>query len=337
LDLDTLVETLRKAGLTLELDKTGKATKAGLMVTRVQHGFLIHNLSADLRPRSLNKAQIAAVVKLFPAIEPLLSRNADTLRRVHFLEERYKSGTLSDFFTLDAGRPMPAPGSSSVNDPSKLPLIYGAIDDSNPNKPIVSLFGSEHGIKSHKLRPDEAMFSFEITKADADKIRAATNLDEVKDALKGMVATHARVLYYDDNRIINGEAAEKHALKSLATLEAWTLHILDEFKIKIRGELFIHVTEDLVLQPGVLVDEAGKASAFRPKTDFLPPGADVMTNHYSNTVLVEEVAGKVKVTRVAGQEMQKFSETLTKTNLNDLRKRAARVVAAIEAALLKIK
>ncbi len=337
MDLDTLVETLRKAGLTLELDETGKATKAGLMVTRVQHGFLIHNLGTDLKPRRLSKAQIEVIVKLFPAIEPLLSRNADTLRRVHFLEERYKSSTLSDFFTLDERRPMPAPGSSSVKDPSKLPLIYGAIDDTNPNKPTVYLFGSELGIKSHKLRPDEAMFSFEVTKADADRIRAATNLDEIKAALKGMTATHARVLYYDDNRIISGELAEKHALKSLNTLEAWALHILDEFKIKIRGELFMHVTEDLVLQPGVLVDEAGNASGFRPKTDFLPPGADVMTNHYSNTVLVEEVAGKVKVTRVVGQEMQKFSETLTKTNVNDLRKRATKVVAAIEAALLKIK
>ena len=180
------------------------------------------------------------------------------------------------------------------------------------------------------------MFSFEISKSTADKIRLATSIDDVKAALKGATVRSARVLYYDDNRIISGELADKHAVKSLATLEAWAVDVLETFQFKIRGELYVHVTEDLVLQPGVFV-EGTQVKPLRFKTEFKAPGEGVMVSHYSNLLKVEEVASQVKVTAVPGKEFQEFSETLTKTDFKALKARADKVIKAIEAALVKIK
>ena len=118
MEMDDLVNTLKKAGLLLEVDANGKVTKAGLMVTRVANGYLVHNLSVDLQPRQLRAPQIDELVNLFPGLKQVLSRNADTLRRVRFLEERYDSNPFADFFTLDADRPMPKPGTADVKDPA---------------------------------------------------------------------------------------------------------------------------------------------------------------------------------------------------------------------------
>lgn len=333
IDIDDLIDALRQAGLTLAVDKLGNVVQPGLMVTRVQNGYLIHNLGKDLQPLRLTETQIAAIVQRFPALQPILTRNADTWRRAHFLEERQKSSIYSHFFSLDPDRPMPPPGTANVHEPEKLPRLYAALDETG-DQPILNIFGSEHGIKSAGLRPDEAQFALEITKAEAAQLKTATSIDDCKKVLAKVRTSNARVLYYDDNRIIRGELGEKHALKCFDTLEAWTIHVLEELKIKIRGELFVHVTEDLVLQPGALIEDSG-VSAARFKPAFEPPGKPMTTSHYSNRISITEVNGAVNATQVPGAEFHEFSETLSKIDLKQLKTRAAKVVKAIENAIIK--
>jgi hypothetical protein len=335
---NALIDVLAKAGLTLQVDEHGNVVREGLMVTRVQDGYLVHNLSKELEPRSLTKDQIKALIDKFPKLKPVLARNADTMRRVQFLQERYNSMGEKNFFTLDPKRPMPPSGTPSVNDVSKVPRFYGNIDESDPERPIISIFGSELGTKSKSgtRRPDEAMFSFEIEKAHAQELRATGTIDEAKAVLQKVTARNVRVIYYDDNAIITGQRAEEHALKMFDTLEVWTVHVIDTFKLRVRGEVYIHSLEDLVLQPGVRVGAEGAKTA-RMKVDFQQPGEEVMTNHFSMKLSVKETAKGAQVEQVAGEEFAHLSEVLSKTSVDAPKKRSAQLAKSVETALTKFK
>lgn len=263
-----------------------KPNQGGVVVTEVDDGFLLHRVNADAENRNFTKAQIEAILRAFPhlsvlELERFLVRNTESARRAIMLEERRKSSVYSDFRSLDPDRPLPA--KADARNPGEIPRLYSALeassfeveDKSSPTGKktmrTLAVWGSEFPVPQGGVRLDEAMFLVDIDEDDAKRIQAG---EDPRDVLRNKTVRNARVLYYDDNKVLAGKGRLEHHLKSIDSLESWLRHVVGALQVQIVGEIFGHVEDDFVDSPAVRVTDS-EGAVERRKPGQEPSGKPV--------------------------------------------------------------
>ncbi len=253
--------------------------KGGIAVGAVSGGVLVQNLNAKGEPIRFNEKQMVVLRANFPKqlvadLERRLVRNTETGRRIAMLEERQKSGLFSVMESLDPDRSMPALGTLGPGKAELIPRTYASLDLSDAKRPSIAIWGSEFPIPGKGVRLDEGMFVFDIEPAIAQRIKNGERIADVLNGSAPLKVKNARILYFDDNKAIQGAKRLEHHLKSIASLEAWASHVFSSFKLEVSGSIFLHVEDEFADSPGVLFDKIAEVFRKRRHRFFLSLNAN---------------------------------------------------------------
>lgn len=311
----------------------------GFMLIQQVDGFLICNVAKDGSPRKFNETQISKLKALFPSIKEFLVVNSDTQRRAVSLHERLKNMASEGAVSLDTddSRPIPSSGVVDIGTPSSIPRSYLLIDDcstaKNPHY-VFSIFGSELSLANTggNVRADEALFQFEIPKSsDSSKLIQSIMSGAIKpaEALKGVVVSNCRVIYYDDNNPLRGKKRVEHHAKSLTTIAAWMEHIGKTYNFKISGPVSI-LTVDHFAYAAVSSGLGGPAVG-----RFNIDGVDRQSIFCVSVEETTKNSGKFKI--VKGSSTRKVMDGVLAKDRKVLQKRASFAMKRIYDVLVKLR
>lgn len=247
-----------------KLKQLAKDGKNGLLFKKTPTGVILRNMNARGEPIRFNAIQIAFLWERFPEIRDALTRNMETMRRVQGVKARLARiigngpggkgsstvpaellpaglpplpaapKTVYEFAeSLDPDRPIPA-NLSDLNaaDPARLPTFYTYVDMTNPEKPVRVIFQTEFNVLNN--RTDEAVIRYTVGADELKELKAGKRLST---DLKGFTVSNMKVFYFDLNGLLSGQRLLDHHKKTLTTLQNATLKFLNDFEVKVAGDV----------------------------------------------------------------------------------------------------
>lgn len=157
--------------------------------------------------------------------------------------------------------------------PDKIPRAFTVVDITNKDKPIRKIFLIELDVGG--MRPDEATFTYEVSKAELTKLKAGMSF---KTDIRGMAVKNLRVFVSDINKPLSGSQLLGHHIKTIETLSAVSKWFIKQYACSIINDVTLAWRE--IYLGAMEIESRGTAATLRrntPDSRAATSAADKMT------------------------------------------------------------